>query len=803
MKRILALATLFTWSVIQAQGFDPKSIKTGLKPDSPALASSLKEANPNRARHRDLSSKVDLSEYMPPVGNQGPQGSCVAWSTAYATKSYQEYLERKGKVSSWKLSTDDKAPNYNAIFSPAFIYNQINGGRDDGSSISDAMSLVVDKGVPIWNAMPYNSKDFKSQPSSNALKIASQYKAKEFMRVRYNEPDEIKAQLSKGRPVVVGILIYENFYNLKGKEVYNKAGGAPLGGHAITIVGYNDSDKTFKFINSWSEQWGDKGYGYIDYKWFSRVCQAAYVMIDEIDPNITTDSTTEKNPETTAQNDKPGQEDEPQDLAPPEEIQASNGIYSKKIVLTWSKVTGAVGYEIYRQGAGDSKYSKIGLSQSTTFEDSGVNNEISYNYKIATVGEYKISEPSDGYAVGFAKDVKSEIPPKIVGLVATSGKYYDRIALEWEPLEDVTGYQVFKWNSSTKSYKSVGKTEKPYFEDTTARKNGGSETYTVAGLNKNVTGLISDAAIGKTSVVTKPAPPEQLEASRGLYKDKVVLKWKKVAGAAQYVVYRYTKGKNKWERLNGVASEIFEDTNASNAKSYYSVAAINKEGMWSNFSSYALGFIDPKSKRAGLRLEPPKDLKANLDKKAKTVKLTWKGVDKSNEYSIWQKKQGESNWSPFKTLTGKETTYSFPIPGDNTLFLYAVTSKPELGEESERSNLASVVFSPPKPHAKKRAFGGDSKLEKFKGTWTAMQWDGKSQVKNVVIEIEPIDDNTGYNIKVDNKKTFTGKYVQDSPILDIDGKLKVKLSSNEDSLTVEMKDKSIVNEKGELSFLKE
>ena len=802
MKHIL-LVVIFLTGSIQAQGFDPRSVKVRLKPDSPELVASLKEANPNRARHRNLSSKLDLTELMPPVGNQGSQGSCVAWSTAYAAKSYQEYLERKDKVSSWKLITDKQTPNYNAIFSPAFIYNQINGGKDDGSAISDAMSLIVDKGAATWDKMPYNAKDFKTQPTIEILKSASQYKAKEFMKVRYNEPDEIKAQLAKGRPVVVGVIIYENFYNLKGKDVYNKSGGAALGGHAITIVGYDDSNQTFKFINSWSQYWGDKGYGYIDYKWLARVCQAAYVMVDEIDPNIASDSSSEKTPDSTSQNEKPGQEDEPQELSAPEEIQATNGIYSQKIVLTWSGVKGAVGYEIHRQGAGDSKYTKIGLSHTTNFEDTGVNNDISYNYKIASIGEYKISEPSEGYAVGYAKETKSDIPPKIVGLFATDAKFHDRIVLEWEPLENVTGYQIFKWNSSSKSYKSIGKTNKTYFEDTSAKKNGGSETYTVAGLNNNKTGILSDAAVGKTSIARKPAPPEKLQASRGIYKDKVVLQWQKVNSASQYIVYRYIYGKNKWERLNSVTNEMFEDTKASNKKTYYSVAAISKEGLWSNFSRYALGFTDPKSKRAGLKLEPPKDLQANLDKKTKTVKLTWKGVDKSNEYSVWQKKQGESGWSPFKTLTNKETSVSFSLPEENTLFLYTVTSKPELGEESEKSNLVSAVYSTPKQHARKRAFGGDSKLEKFKGTWTAMQWDGKSQVKNVIIEIEPIDDNTAYNIKVDKKKVFSGKYIQDSPVLDINGKLKVTLSSNEDSLTVDMQDKSIVNGKGELSFLKE
>lgn len=73
----------------------PSFRSLGMKQESSELLSSLKETNPYGISHRGLDSKVDLSPSMPPVGNQGEQGSCVAWSTAYATKSFQEYIERK------------------------------------------------------------------------------------------------------------------------------------------------------------------------------------------------------------------------------------------------------------------------------------------------------------------------------------------------------------------------------------------------------------------------------------------------------------------------------------------------------------------------------------------------------------------------------------------------------------------------------------------------------------------------------------------------------------------------------------
>ncbi len=44
---------------------------------------------------------------------------------------------------------------------------------------------------------------------------------------------------------------------------------AMLGGHAIAIVGYDDSKQMFTFQNSWGSSWGDKGFGYLPYSYLT------------------------------------------------------------------------------------------------------------------------------------------------------------------------------------------------------------------------------------------------------------------------------------------------------------------------------------------------------------------------------------------------------------------------------------------------------------------------------------------------------------------------------------------------------
>ena len=38
-----------------------------------------------------------------------------------------------------------------------------------------------------------------------------------------------------------------------------------LGGHAITLVGYNTKTQYFMFQNSWGTSWGQGGYGFLPY----------------------------------------------------------------------------------------------------------------------------------------------------------------------------------------------------------------------------------------------------------------------------------------------------------------------------------------------------------------------------------------------------------------------------------------------------------------------------------------------------------------------------------------------------------
>ncbi len=217
-----------------------------------------------------LPERVDLAPFAP-VGDQGNQGSCVGWATAYAMKTYQENAERK-----WGVATKEHQ------FSPAFIYNQIRLGPtcEGGTYYTDALNLLTRYGAATLSMFPYDAARCSALPTPLVKQSAEAFRIASWRRVNTADETEVKTHLAGGFPVLVGMPVDQAFMNLRGEGIYQGLSGPILGGHAMAVTGYDDSKGAFEVLNSWGTAWGHRGRGWLSYAGFRQTVREGYVTQD-------------------------------------------------------------------------------------------------------------------------------------------------------------------------------------------------------------------------------------------------------------------------------------------------------------------------------------------------------------------------------------------------------------------------------------------------------------------------------------------------------------------------------------------
>jgi len=222
--------------------------------------------------------RVILTDFLPPVGDQGGQNSCVGWSTAYYCYTYGVAKQRK--------LTQDEIKSAKFQFSPAYIYHLGNGGKDEGMPIAEGFKLLETRGCATLSEMPFSDKDFDSPPSDAANRRAGKYKARALGYLYAKEPniEALKTYLAEARrPLALSMKVYDSFF-LRGKTIapdYVYPGPATpdealAGRHAICVIGYDDSLKAFRLVNSWGEGWGDKGFLWVSEDFIAKNTREAW-----------------------------------------------------------------------------------------------------------------------------------------------------------------------------------------------------------------------------------------------------------------------------------------------------------------------------------------------------------------------------------------------------------------------------------------------------------------------------------------------------------------------------------------------
>ena len=194
----------------------------------------------------ELPEVLDYREVLMPVRNQGPQGTCYAQS-ACCMKEWQERRDYEFK----------------GYFSPQFFYNNRpnkyddDPNNDEGMFGRDVMKMLKEIGVCEEKDYPYGKIENRKDISPGLYLKSKKNVIESYAQI--NNIENLKLALYNNGPCLIGMPVY----NYSDQLWIKKNNQQMLGGHAMTIVGYNKEG--FIIRNSWGETWGDKGYSIYKY----------------------------------------------------------------------------------------------------------------------------------------------------------------------------------------------------------------------------------------------------------------------------------------------------------------------------------------------------------------------------------------------------------------------------------------------------------------------------------------------------------------------------------------------------------
>ena len=259
---LLAPGAIFAPAIAHSQGL-------GCEPSPPEAFATHAHVRVAATRGLDRPKQFSLADYLPPIADQGHTGSCAGWSTAYYC--YSTSVARQRKL------TPEERKDARFQFSPLFIWQPFNkGDKEQGMFIYEAFDVLAKQGCATLADMPWSEQN-ATKPVDDASKThALRYRARQTVSLFKSkghgddpDPEKLRNWLWEARqPFVIGIPVYYEFsFVPHDPDFVYKVSDTPgkfRGGHAVCIIGYDETKHAFLMVNSWGDKWANKGMIWLD-----------------------------------------------------------------------------------------------------------------------------------------------------------------------------------------------------------------------------------------------------------------------------------------------------------------------------------------------------------------------------------------------------------------------------------------------------------------------------------------------------------------------------------------------------------
>lgn len=151
--------------------------------------------------------------------------------------------------------------------------------EDSGASIRDTIKAGVQYGIIDETSWPYIIDKFTVNPSNALWTEAASHKVTSYHAISDGDITTMKSTLVAGYLIGFGFNVYSYFMSseMAKKGVLGLPGPKETleGGHAVCLVGYDDSRKAFLVRNSWGTSWALGGYFWMAYDYVANTSLAS------------------------------------------------------------------------------------------------------------------------------------------------------------------------------------------------------------------------------------------------------------------------------------------------------------------------------------------------------------------------------------------------------------------------------------------------------------------------------------------------------------------------------------------------
>lgn len=330
-------------------------------------------------------------------------------------------------------------------------------------------------------------------------------------------------------------------------------------------------------------------------------------------------------------------------------IKSGVSTVSDKLKLTWSKVNGATGYNVYRKLENDKSYKLIKTingNGNVEFTDSGLKCGVKYYYR---VNGFRTVDSKNYEGLG-SKDYLGLTTPAQPALKSAKSLGYNTISIEWTKVEGATGYDIYR--KTTGTYSKIGTVDKQStvtFKDEKAV-TGVRYQYTVrAFYNKNGIKKVStyENYIHGTAYPSNP----NLTSVTSVEYNAIELKWDKVDGANGYKIYRKLPSDKNYKELITLYGQTdkYTDQTVTCGTTYQYII---KSFRYENGKTYTSG----NSSAVSCKAVPPVVKVKVASTGYNSLNVSWEKVNGATGYRIYFKKDNAKNWTTLATFENGSLT---------------------------------------------------------------------------------------------------------------------------------------------------